>query len=242
MRPFVLFFLFCLVVPVNVQSQQLTAGKSFPRRSNINDVRPLFVIFEGFAGILDKNASVIKNPTGIPRRIMGKGELNAELLASFLLEENKNADRSFTESLAALYIAEAKAEGVNHDIAFAQMCLETGFLRFGGLVVPEMNNFCGLGATGPGKTGEWFPTAEIGVRAHIQHLQAYASNQPLQGNLADPRYHFVRRGSSPSIHGLAGSWAADKLYAEKIEKILQRLYQYHRLKTAPEAPKERAAP
>jgi hypothetical protein len=106
------------------------------------------------------------------------------------------------------------------------MCLETGFLRYGGLVISEMNNFCGLGAIGPGQPGEWFPTVELGVRAHIQHLKAYASDQPLEGELVDPRFPLVRRGSSPAVQGLAGSWAADKLYAEKIELILGRLYQH----------------
>ena len=160
------------------------------------------------------------------RFIMGKGETGAELLASFLLNENNKTDREFAAALAGFYIAEAKAEGVNHDIAFAQMCLETGFLRFGGLVTAEMNNFCGLGSIGPGEEGEWFSSPELGVRAHIQHLKAYASSEPLEGELVDPRYRFVRRGAVPFVQGLAGTWAADKLYAEKIELILERLYRF----------------
>jgi len=160
------------------------------------------------------------------RAILGKGETRAEKLVSFFLSENKNADREYIKELANYYIAEAETEGVNHDVAFAQMCLETGFLRFGGLVSPEMNNFCGLGSTGPGVPGASFPTAQLGIRAHIQHLQAYASSQPLQGELIDPRYHFVRRGSVPEVQGLAGTWAADRHYAEKIETILGRLYRF----------------
>jgi len=160
------------------------------------------------------------------RPIVGKGETGAEKLVSFFLSENKNADRKYIEELVNHYIAEAEAEGINHDIAFAQMCLETGFLRFGGLVSPEMNNFCGLGSTGPGVPGASFSTPQLGIRAHIQHLQAYATDLPLQGELIDPRYHFVRRGSVPEIQGLAGTWAADRQYAEKIESILGRLYRF----------------
>jgi len=160
------------------------------------------------------------------RPILGKGETPVETLVSFFLSENKNADREYIKELANYYIAEAEAEGINHDVAFAQMCLETGFLRFGGLVSPEMNNFCGLGSTGPGVPGASFPTAQLGIRAHIQHLQAYATDIPLQGELIDPRYHFVRRGSVPEVQGLAGSWAADRHYAEKIETILGRLYHF----------------
>ena len=149
-----------------------------------------------------------------------------ETLAMFLEQNNPLADRNFVRSLAGYYAEEAAAEGVNHDAAFAQMCLETGFLRYGGLVRPEMNNFCGLGSIGPGQHGEVFPDPRTGVRAHIQHLKAYASAEPLRGELVDPRFKWVKRGSSPDIQGLAGTWAADREYAEKIGVILRRLYDF----------------
>jgi hypothetical protein len=155
---------------------------------------------------------------------MGTGLVPPAKLAAFLLEANPAAGKDFAETLARIYTDEAAAEGVNHDAAFAQMCLETGFLRFGGLVTPDMNNFCGLGAIGPGQQGERFPDPSTGVRAHIQHLQAYATDQPLSRALVDPRYRWVRRGSSPLIAGLAGTWAADRGYAGKIRGILERLY------------------
>ncbi|MDR2020201.1 MAG: glucosaminidase domain-containing protein [Treponema sp.] len=157
---------------------------------------------------------------------MGKGFNDPEKLTAFLLDSNPNADPRFTAELARLYTEEAAVEGVNHDIAFAQMCLETGFLRYGGLVTPDMNNFCGLGSIGPGQNGERFPSPRIGVRAHIQHLKAYATDEELRGELVDPRYRWVRYGSAPDITGLAGTWAADKEYALKIRTILDRLYSY----------------
>jgi hypothetical protein len=89
-----------------------------------------------------------------------------------------------------------------------------------------MNNFCGLGAIGPGQPGEVFPDPRTGVRAHIQHLKAYATAEPLNGVLVDPRYRWVRYGSSPTIHGLSGTWAADKSYSDKIGVILERLYSF----------------
>ena len=167
-----------------------------------------------------------------PWFIMGKGESLSEQLASFLLNENKNAESEFVKALAEYYITEADTEGINHDVAFAQMCLETGFLRFGGLVIPEMNNFCGLGSIGPGEPGHWFATVELGVRAHIQHLKAYASEDPLIGELVDPRYRFVRRGSVLTINGLAGTWAADRMYADKITLIIERLYRFSPIESA----------
>ena len=161
-----------------------------------------------------------------PVYIMGKGAVSAEDMSVFLVRNNPQINSSYARTLAKLYNEEAAYEGVNHDIAFAQMCLETGFLKFGGLVQPEWNNFCGLGAIGPEQPGLVFPDPRTGVRAHIQHLKAYATNEPLKGALVDPRYKYVRLGSSPGIEGLAGTWAVDKQYSEKISDILQRFYDF----------------
>jgi hypothetical protein len=156
---------------------------------------------------------------------MGKGRLEAEKLAAFLLNVNTEADPEFVTQLSKIYIEEAALEGIDHDVAFAQMCLETGFLRYGGLITPDMNNFCGLGAIGPEWPGERFPTPQIGVRAQIQHLKGYATGEPLNQDLVDPRYKYVRYGSAPTIEGLSGTWAADRSYADKIVNVLQRVLQ-----------------
>ena len=161
-----------------------------------------------------------------PLLIMGNGLMGSEQLYSFFMENNPDADEQRVVRLAVLYIAECAFEGVNSDVAFVQMCLETGFLRFQGLVTAEMNNFCGLGAVGPGQPGHSFPDECTGIRAHVQHLKAYGSSDPLNGDLVDPRYHYVTpRGKSPDIQGLAGTWAADRLYGDKLIDLLERLYQ-----------------
>ena len=161
-----------------------------------------------------------------PENIMGKGSVPAEKMAEFLLQSNMRANRDFVFTLSQLYVEEAAGEGVNHDIVFAQMCLETGFLQYGNLVTPDMNNFCGLGAIGPGQPGLSFPNPRTGVRAHIQHIKAYATDRPLNNELVDPRYRYVKLGSSPAIYGLSGTWAADMGYGVKIKNILQRLYEF----------------
>jgi hypothetical protein len=227
MRSFIAIFLFCAIaVWTRAQQQHQDHKRPFTKPGLV------------FVVPIPDNASPDELPVGeisdetlaeeqsIGRPILGKGKTRAEKLVSFFLSENRTADRTFIEELAFLYIAEAENEGINHDIAFVQMCLETGFLRFGGLVKPEMNNFCGLGSMGPGQPGISFPSAQIGIRAHIQHLKAYATELPLKEELVDPRYHLVRRGSVPEVKGLAGTWAADRNYAEKIEIILERLYHF----------------
>ena len=164
--------------------------------------------------------------------IMERGIIPVEKMALFLLNNNPQENFNYILALANFYVEEAALEGVNHDIAFAQMSLETGFLRFGNLVTPDQYNFAGLGATGlPDKNGipdkgMYFPDPRTGVRAHIQHLKAYATDEPLNLELVNPRRRFVRLGSSPTIEGLAGTWAADRQYAVKINTILERLYDF----------------
>jgi hypothetical protein len=105
------------------------------------------------------------------------------------------------------------------------MCLETDFLVFGGDVDPDQNNFCGLGTIGGGIQGASFPNARIGVRAHIQHLKAYGSTEPLLLKPpVDLRFSLVSRGVSPTIQGLSGRWAVDPNYGDSITALLRRLY------------------
>lgn len=160
-----------------------------------------------------------------PTAIMGRGEMSAANLVSFFLEQSPSADSSLVAELAGLYIEECAVEGVNSDIAFAQMCLETGYLGFQGLVRPWMNNYCGLGATGPSEPGLSFPDRRTGVRAHVQHLKAYGSADDLVLDCVDPRFGLISsRPRCDDIFGLAGTWAADPFYGEKLFNLLQRMY------------------
>ncbi len=161
----------------------------------------------------------------ISRNLSDQGIKSEKQLYNFFMSANPSADKKEVARLAALYIEEANAEGINSDCAFVQMCLETGFLRFGNLVTPQMHNYCGLGAIDAEHPGETFATEQLGVRAHIQHLHAYATKDiPLNNECIDTRYRYVNpRGKSPTIEGLAGTWAADKSYAVKLEQLLVRL-------------------
>lgn len=159
--------------------------------------------------------------------IASSGTKNVAQLTAFFFDNNPNADEEKVRRLAYYYIDEGYKEGINSDIAFTQMCLETGFLRFGGLVQESMNNFCGLGAMDSEHTGEVFETEEMGVRAHIQHLHAYGTTGELTQPLIDKRYRYVNpRGKAPTVYELAGTWASDKQYGEKLFALLSRLSEY----------------
>jgi hypothetical protein len=156
-------------------------------------------------------------------RIMGDGT-TSEVQLLRLLMLNK-APLNLYGDLPNIYREEAAIEGVNYDIAFCQMCLETGFLQFGGDVKPEQNNFGGIGAIGNGVRGDSFSDRRIGVRAQIQHLKAYATTKPLVQSLVDPRFSLVKRGTAPLLGQLTGRWAEDTNYDQKIMAILRRLYE-----------------
>ncbi|MBE9101230.1 hormogonium tapered terminus morphoprotein TftA [Vacuolonema iberomarrocanum] len=169
---------------------------------------------------------LLRNSTVCPGqidRIMGLGATSEVQLIVFIKRNNEDALENFPD-LPKLYREEAAVEGVDHDVAFSQMCLETDYLRFGVDLRPEQNNFGGLGV--PGGTGDdaSFPSARIGVRAHIQHLKAYGSIAPLVYPVVDPRFEFVVRGIAPLVGQLSGRWTSDAEYGDKIMAILRQLY------------------
>ena len=148
---------------------------------------------------------------------------NKAQLTEFILSNNPKLDKQFVSRVVDAYITDCALEGINHDIAISQMCLETGFLRFNGAVRAEQFNFCGLGAIGKEIAGSSFESIETGVRAHVQHLKAYAGLDPLSTKLVDNRFGFVKRGSAPDIHSLAGTWASDVNYGFKMEAMIRSL-------------------
>ena len=130
----------------------------------------------------------------------------------YLLSHNPYPQISVSpEELVAYYYEEGEREGIRPDVAFAQALKETGFFSYGGTVVPDQNNYCGLGTTSASVRGAYFPTAQLGVRAHIQHLKAYISQQEPQAEVVDPRYTLVRQVyGANTLHDweeLNGRWA-----------------------------------
>lgn len=155
--------------------------------------------------------------------IVGKSVANYKQMEALLKKNNPNPKiKISTAEFCKLFIEEGEFENIRGDIAFCQAMKETGWLKYGGQVLPEQNNYCGLGATNnsPVGKGAWFDTERLGVRAQIQHLQAYATKGTLSKPLIDPRYNLVTRGVAPYWTDLNGRWAVPGTnYGEEILDI-----------------------
>lgn len=163
-------------------------------------------------------------------RITGKAEATAAQMQVYIRSRNGNVAQSVIDMIP-IYLSEGEAENIRGDIAFAQSCLETGNFSFAGSAVkPAQNNFCGMGVTETGMTGNSFDTPQLGIRAQIQHLKAYANTTKLKGECVDPRFDYVSRGCAAYVEYLGiqenpkgKGWAAGTGYGEKILSILSAI-------------------
>lgn len=163
-------------------------------------------------------------------RIMGKSVATVDQMQSYIKRVNPAVPQSVLDMIP-FYLTEGKAEGVRGDIAFAQSCLETGnFIFKGSAVTLDQNNFAGIGVTQNGIKGNSWATPQLGIRAQIQHLKAYASDDPLTGACVDPRFKYVRRNCAEYVEHLGiqenpqrCGWAAGKDYGKKIIQILNNI-------------------
>lgn len=140
--------------------------------------------------------------------IMGESTISVEKMASYFKkyaaypEFYATTDAPTLEDFCRVYLEECAAEGVKAEVAFCQAMKETGYLKFGGDVTIEQFNFAGLGAIGDGAGGATFGSVREGVRAHVQHLKAYASKDALNNPCVDPRFDLVGRGVAPYVEWL----------------------------------------
>lgn len=178
--------------------------------------------------------------------IMGKAQATAQQMALFCRSKNSSPQLTSCslEQLAEMFIEEGEAEGVRGDVAFAQSLHETGYFKFGGIVLPTQNNYAGIGALNGNATGQAasFPDPRTGVRAQIQHLKAYASTEALVNECVDPRFSLVARGVAPYVEWLGAAdnpkgrgWAVPGAgYGANIVKLLGQIM----AQETPQAPAE----
>ena len=173
-------------------------------------------IFDAFENH-EQNFSVPETISTSDTSIIGTPIATQQQCVKYLLRNNPHPNLKVSaEEIVAYYYEEGAREGIRPDVAFAQALKETGFFRYGGDVIPEQNNYCGLGTTGGGVKGEFFATPQLGVRAHIQHLLAYSSTRRPTMPVVDPRYGLVRQAYGSRTLGkwqdLNGRWAVPGRY------------------------------
>jgi hypothetical protein len=93
------------------------------------------------------------------------------------------------------------------------------------------NNFAGIGACDSCATGFDFASPQLGVRAQMQLLHAYADKSLSLMNLANPAVgadpeRLSVRGCCPTWNRLTGTWATDPNYGPKIMTVYLSMLQY----------------
>ena len=145
-----------------------------------------------------------ENYSDVP--IMGDAVATQDQMVNFINKRNPAPKLNCTvKQLVHLYYLEGGREGIRPDIALCQAIKETGTWGYGGDVIPEQNNYCGLGTTGGGVKGEFFATPQLGARAHIQYLLSYTSKRMPKVEVVDPRYELIKK-FRPQIFGKLTKW------------------------------------
>ena len=171
------------------------------------------------------NTSLITNNTSV----VGYTEVTVDQLVRIFIDRN-SSKVEWARRIAPIYIQYGKLFNIRADIAWAQMCHETGFLEYKGDVRPTQNNFVGLGATGGGVPGNSFATEELGIIAQYAHIAWYYYPGHINmycNSTYDPRHfgssHYKYTGDT-TLGFLNGRWAPGATYTDKIILFTNQIY------------------
>ena len=179
------------------------------------------------------------NVSNIMHPIMGSSSVTVDQMVAYYNsvtsypEFYSSTEAPTIRQFCQIYLEECNAEGVKAEVAFVQAMKETNFLRYGGDVSIGQFNFAGIGATGNGAKGNYFVNVTTGIRAHVQHLKAYASTQPLNRPCVDPRFQYVTRNTAPYCEWLGikenpygKGWATAVNYGYNVVERMNQLKMY----------------
>ena len=111
---------------------------------------------------------------------MGKAKASAQQMALFARSKtrSRSSPACSLEQLAQFFLERARPRRARRRRLCAELH-ETGFFKYGGIVLPTQNNYAGIGTLNGNAKGQaaTFPDPRTGVRAQIQHLKAYASKE-----------------------------------------------------------------
>ena len=172
--------------------------------------------------------NVISNSTSM----RGISSATKDQMLNMFKNHNQNKIDKATR-IVDMYINWGNKFNIRADIAWAQMCHETNFLKYDGIVPESANNFCGLGATGAPGVYNTFTTEELGIIAHYAHLAWYVYPNHVNSYCSmdyDPR-HFTWGVSPPhnyngdnTLNSLNGRWAPSPDYTYKIILFANEIY------------------
>jgi hypothetical protein len=162
-----------------------------------------------------------RKPVFASRNVMGCGAISIRGVIKYAEKTRHSALSKYEIAIINEYFKEAECEGVNADIAIAQMLYLTDFFR--NQKIMSSHNYAGLRDI----PSSYFKSMHMGVQAHIQHLMAYANETPSR-KIVDPRYKFAYQ------HGFCGirfehvykHWSENRHYGQSIDDILCDLYDY----------------
>jgi hypothetical protein len=158
------------------------------------------------------------------------GTINAAITGTLLDNFARSLNTSYaTTDIGATFIAEGATEGIRADIAFCLMLVETNNWRETTRITRK--NPSGVG-NAAGTDMATFTTWQLGVRAEIQHLFAYAvplsgvGTRTLVNSVVDPRYSAVSRGTAKTVSDLSGRWTSSSSYGQSVLEKMKALYTF----------------
>ncbi len=164
--------------------------------------------------------------------ILGDPLVGAEDMAAFVRARGRPHPTVDVEELARIFVDEGAAEGVRSDLAWVQSILETGWFGYdNSMVYPGDHNYAGVGACDSCSRGFVFDTPQLGARAQMQLLKAYADPTTTAASLARPSVlrppeRLSVRGCCSTWMALAGVWATNREYGVKILTLYDDLLRF----------------
>jgi hypothetical protein len=174
-----------------------------------------------------------KEPAAKSNKIMDNGSLRLEPVAAFIHSKNPSEKMVDIVALLNVYKEISSREKVNYDIAIAQMCYATNYLKWG----KNSYNYAGFSPEDTGRSSISFKNREEGILAHIQHLKAYASPDSIPRNqVGGPRHGILEKlgylSSVETLDQLYAKWSPrnEARYGKAINEILAELYRVSDIK------------
>lgn len=171
----------------------------------------------------------VVNPSADKTSITGEAQITLEQAIAWA--KAQGADQRYID-VAPIYWKYGEMFGIRPEVMYAQAGKETAYGKYGGAVLPEMNNWAGIKVKSPEgdrtEDHETFATPDDGVRAHFNHMSAYVGIDPI-GEVHD-RYYVVKSiawaGTVKYVEQLGGRWCPNIYYGYEILDMVEKMENY----------------